>query len=582
MSSPSQAVVQQWLEQLCRLISGIQSAIVIENGAEQSAGRMLVRWPEDEEPSKTLLKVALKAVETRRQLIVPADAKKELTADLMALPLLSDGQPMGSVAIRLSARPAQKQKAAMQALQWSLRWLKLLMEQANRSHTTGTQWVERLTRKSLSPASIAELLAEQFTCDRVTLAMGDGRRLEILATQPRVEIKRETGLVRTFKEAMFEAMDQHALLHYPPTAANSDLVMHCQQNLAEEVGQATLCSIPLVATDKPVGALLLERHRQQPFTEQEQAECQQAAGLVGLLLYHRQQDKRPLTGLMWERLQLQFRQLLGPKGLWLKVAVLVITLSIALLALIDGDYRIDARANLEGRIQRMITSPFDGYLKQAPVKAGDIVAEGALLCQLDDKDLQLEQAKWRTELAKLGKEQREALATHERAKVAILQAQQQQAQAELELVEKKLARSRITAPLHGVIVSGDLSQSLGAPLKRGEELFKIAPLESYRVMLQVDELDIGDVQIGQAGVLILAGYPQLEHTFQVKRILPLSSAVEGRYLFTLEAELDESNEMLRPGLQGIAKIDAGEHSLLWLVSHRLIDWLRLQLWRWWG
>ncbi|MCM8854181.1 MAG: efflux RND transporter periplasmic adaptor subunit [Candidatus Thiodiazotropha sp.] len=582
MSSPSQAVVQQWLEQLCRLISGIQSAIVIENSAEQSAGRMLVRWPEDEEPSKTLLKVALKAVETRRQLIVPADAKKELTADLMALPLLSDGQPMGSVAIRLSARPAQKQKAAMQALQWSLRWLKLLMEQANRSHTTGTQWVERLTRKSLSPASIAELLAEQFTCDRVTLAMGDGRRLEILATQPRVEIKRETGLVRTFKEAMFEAMDQHALLHYPPTSANSDLVMHCQQNLAEEVGQATLCSIPLVATDKPVGALLLECHRQQPFTEQEQAECQQAAGLVGLLLYHRQQDKRPLTGLMWERLQLQFRQLLGPKGLWLKVAVLVITLSIALLALIDGDYRIDARANLEGRIQRMITSPFDGYLKQAPVKAGDIVAEGALLCQLDDKDLQLEQAKWRTELAKLGKEQREALATHERAKVAILQAQQQQAQAELELVEKKLARSRITAPLHGVIVSGDLSQSLGAPLKRGEELFKIAPLESYRVMLQVDELDIGDVQIGQAGVLILAGYPQLEHTFHVKRILPLSSAVEGRYLFTLEAVLDVSNEILRPGLQGIAKIDAGEHSLLWLVSHRLIDWLRLQLWRWWG
>ncbi|MCU7805259.1 MAG: HlyD family efflux transporter periplasmic adaptor subunit [Candidatus Thiodiazotropha sp. (ex Lucinoma borealis)] len=582
MSSPSQAVVQQWLEQLCRLISGIQSAIVIENGAEQSAGRMLVRWPEDEEPSKMLLKVALKAVETRRQLIVPADAKKELTADLMALPLLSDGQPMGSVAIRLSARPAQKQKAAMQALQWSLRWLKLLMEQANRSHTTGTQWVERLTRKSLSPTSIAELLAEQFTCDRVTLAMGDGRRLEILATQPRVEIKRETGLVRTFKEAMFEAMDQHALLHYPPTAANSDLVMHCQQNLAEEVGQATLCSIPLMATDKPVGALLLERHRQQPFTEQEQAECQQAAGLVGLLLYHRQQDKRPLTGLIGERVQQQFRQLLGPKGLWLKVAVLGITLSIALLALIDGDYRIDARANLEGRIQRMITSPFDGYLKQAPVKAGDIVAEGALLCQLDDKDLQLEQAKWRTELAKLEKEQREALATHERAKVAILQAQQQQAQAELELVEKKLARSRITAPLHGVIVSGDLSQSLGSPLKRGEELFKIAPLESYRVMLQVDELDIADVQIGQAGALILAGYPQFEHTFQVKRILPLSSAVEGRYLFTLEAVLDVSNEILRPGLQGIAKIDAGEHSLLWLVSHRFIDWLRLQLWRWWG
>ncbi|MEW7995330.1 MAG: HlyD family secretion protein, partial [Candidatus Thiodiazotropha endolucinida] len=131
-------------------------------------------------------------------------------------------------------------------------------------------------------------------------------------------------------------------------------------------------------------------------------------------------------------------------------------------------------------------------------------------------------------------------------------------------------------------VSGDLTQSLGAPLKRGEELFKIAPLDSYRVMLQVDELDIADVQIGQFGHLRLAGYPDLDYGFSVKRILPLSTASEGSYLFTLEAELEDAEEHLRPGLQGVAKIDAGKRSLLWLVSHRLIDWLRLQLWRWWG
>ncbi len=174
------------------------------------------------------------------------------------------------------------------------------------------------------------------------------------------------------------------------------------------------------------------------------------------------------------------------------------------------------------------------------------------------------------------------MASHERAKVPILQAQREQAQAELELVEKQFKRSQIVAPLSGIVVSGDLSQNLGAPLKRGEILFKIAPLNSYRVMLQVDELDIASLQPGQQGHLILTGYPNIKHAFQVKRILPLSTAIEGKNLFTLEAELTKTGTELRPGMQGIASIYAGERSLLWLASHSLIDWFRLRLWGWFG
>jgi hypothetical protein len=33
---------------------------------------------------------------------------------------------------------------------------------------------------------------------------------------------------------------------------------------------------------------------------------------------------------------------------------------------------------------------------------------------------------------------------------------------------------------------------------------------------------------------------------------------------------------------GVGKIDAGEHRLIWIWTHQLIDWLRLSLWSWWG
>ncbi|WP_316367635.1 efflux RND transporter periplasmic adaptor subunit [Candidatus Thiodiazotropha sp. CDECU1] len=568
--------------QLCRLISGIQSAVVVAKNAEDNAWRSLACWPEHEEPEKDLLKLARKAIETRRRLIVSIGKHSVSGADLVAVPLVSGSEAKGAVALCMSAREAQKQKAAMQALQWSLRWLQLLQKQAADTHPLGGEWVERLTAGSLSPASIVGLFAKQFRCDRVTLAFGNRRRLEIVATAPPIKIERETGLLRAIKEAMFEALDQRKMLAYPALESSADLLLRNQQFLAEAVGQATLCTIPLTAADSAVGALLLERHRQQPFTQQEQRHCQQAAGLLGLLLQQRQYCERSLFRLMGERLRKRLESWLGPQGLWLKLGLPGLALILLMSALIEGDYHIEARANLEGRIQRVITAPFDGYLHEASAKAGDVVAEGTLLCQLDDKELQLEQAKWQTELAKLQHEQREALATHERSKIAVLQAKTDQAQAELDRVEMKLAMSRIKAPLHGVIVSGDLSQSLGVPLKRGEELFKIAPLESYRVILQVDELDIGAVDVGQSGNLRLAGYPHLVHPFHVKRILPLSTAAEGSYLFTLEAELQKVSEQLRPGLQGVAKIDAGKRSLLWLAGHRLSDWLRLQLWRWWG
>ncbi|MCG7873124.1 MAG: efflux RND transporter periplasmic adaptor subunit [Candidatus Thiodiazotropha lotti] len=582
MSASSQRMTQQWLKQLCRLVSGIQSAIVIEKSTEDDGRIHVERWPEEVPPQKHLLKATLKALESGRQMIVPTGDQTAKGFDHIAIPVNSNEPHRLAVGLSISSRSAQKQKAVLQALQWSLHWLKLLLKQSDGSHAASTHWIERLTEGQVTSDKVVELFAERFECDRVTLALGNPQQIEISAIYPRVEIKQQTGLLRAIRDAMFEAMDQQAQLHYPTVETESDQLLRCHNTLAKMVGQMTLCTIPLKAVGTPVGAILLERHRDQPFTPSEQLESLQAAGLTGLLLHQQQQIERPLLNLFGERFGNRMRRLLGPKGLWLKLGLIGLVSLLTLSSFIKGDYRIDARANLEGSIQRVITSPFDGYLQNVAVKAGDIVNQGTLLCQLEDRDLKLEQAKWRTELAKLEREQREALATHERSKVTLLQAQGEQLRAELELVELKLERSQIKAPLSGIIVSGDLSQSLGIPLKRGEELFKIAPLDSYRVMLQVDERAIADVQVGQTGHLRLAGYPHLDHSLKVKRILPLTTAFEGSYRFSIEAELLERDEYLRPGLQGVAKIDAGKRSLLWLATHRIVDWLQLQLWRWWG
>jgi len=66
----------------------------------------------------------------------------------------------------------------------------------------------------------------------------------------------------------------------------------------------------------------------------------------------------------------------------------------------------------------------------------------------------------------------------------------------------------------------------------------------------------------------------------VERVTPISTAEDGRNYFRVEAALEEPVATLRPGMQGIAKIDAGDRRLLWIWTHELIDWLRLSTWTW--
>ncbi|MDH4325257.1 MAG: HlyD family efflux transporter periplasmic adaptor subunit, partial [Betaproteobacteria bacterium] len=177
------------------------------------------------------------------------------------------------------------------------------------------------------------------------------------------------------------------------------------------------------------------------------------------------------------------------------------------------------------------------------------------------------------------KQFREAMGKRERAQIAVVSAQIAQAEAQLALVNEHLARTALAAPFDGLIVSGDLSQRLGAPVERGQVLFEIAPLEDYRVVLHVDERDIAHVASGQRGELTVTSMPGERFPFVVRSVTPVNTAKEGRNLFRVEAMLEQKGESrLRPGMEGVGKIAIDERKLVWIWTHGLTDWVRLWIW----
>ena len=104
------------------------------------------------------------------------------------------------------------------------------------------------------------------------------------------------------------------------------------------------------------------------------------------------------------------------------------------------------------------------------------------------------------------------------------------------------------------------------------------PLDAWRVILKVDERDIAYLREGAPGEMVLASMPGRVYALNVKKITPVSVAEDGRNYFRVEAVLPEGAVPLRPGMEGVAKIQSEKRSLLWIWTHRLTDWLRLAMW----
>ena len=119
------------------------------------------------------------------------------------------------------------------------------------------------------------------------------------------------------------------------------------------------------------------------------------------------------------------------------------------------------------------------------------------------------------------------------------------------------------------------------PVQRAQVLFEIAPLDSYRVIVRVPDSEIARVAPDRLGTLVLSALPDRHFDLHVVRVTPIAEQTDGANTFRVEARLDDISPQLRPNMEGVAKIDAGRHLLIWAWTHHLIDAIRLFLWSWW-
>jgi biotin carboxyl carrier protein len=482
----------------------------------------------------------------------------------------------------------------LRKLYWGSAWLsnvfqKNLLDQQKagleRAALTMDLSVELLDKDQVGEAALAfvNLASLRLKLRRVSLGLARGGRIRLTAVSNTAKVQRQNESMQLIEEAMEEAMDQRRYILFPPmenaSAAREFVITDAHARLSEKGGGGAVMSFSLLDHGQPMGVLSFEFPARHLITREDRLAGEALAHLLGPALKSKLQLDHWLTGRWKYHLDALLEKVFGPERPTYKLGAILLGFLLVFLAVGVGEFRVTAKTLVEGMVQRSAVAPFEGFIAEGPVRAGDEVEAGQVLATLDDKDLRLEKVRWQSDREQTARKYQDALAKHDRASARILGAQLQEAEAQLALVEEKLARAKIRAPFRGVVVSGDLRQMLGAPVEQGKELFQIAPLDSYRVILKVDERDILYVNEGQKGLLTLSGLAGESQPFTVEKVTSVATAEEGINYFRVEAQLEKAIS-LRPGMEGVGKIEAGERRLWWIWTHRFFDWLRISLWRW--
>ncbi len=168
------------------------------------------------------------------------------------------------------------------------------------------------------------------------------------------------------------------------------------------------------------------------------------------------------------------------------------------------------------------------------------------------------------------------------ALIAELQANRQQLDAlrqRREILRREYDGMNVVASRAGVILGDELHKVAGRRYSRGEEICRIGELETFQLRVEVSEREIADVRLDSPVRFKLKTVPGRTFTGRVSKINaePIVNQ-QGQRFYPVEAMVENSEGMLRPGMTGFARISFGRQPIGLILAEKVWHALRPELW----
>ncbi|HTD89769.1 MAG TPA: biotin/lipoyl-binding protein, partial [Burkholderiales bacterium] len=461
--------VQRWLEAHCERLNEVAGGVVCSQ-AQNGELQLVAEWPASGSLGASLVPVAKEAARRAKSLVlVPAVVQKDAGhSRAIAVPLRLGDKICGAAVLAVRSHDPAVAKILLEELERVCPSLaeSMTTQDASASANISDKFLkiqEIILNGEDLPAAASKLanqLASGYNFDRVGVGVITRGKLNVVAISHGASVDDRQDLVRGIADAMEEAVDQNAIVHFPVGLEEAPRILQAHTRLSTRTGTA-FCTVPLTAGEHAIGALSFERKGNTPLPAGDTQLCVQLASVVAPVLeLKRQADRscwsraRDGMGRAWQRR--------GERGR--RVVLGGALLAAVILFLLPVTFHVGAPARVEGAMQRVLAAPMDGFLRHVRVRPGDVVKKGDVLVELADQELLLEKRKWESELARHQNNFSFAMGRSDRAQFAINFARAAEAKAQLDLVEQQLARAQVVAPMDALVIQGDLTQIIGAPV----------------------------------------------------------------------------------------------------------------------
>jgi HlyD family secretion protein len=152
--------------------------------------------------------------------------------------------------------------------------------------------------------------------------------------------------------------------------------------------------------------------------------------------------------------------------------------------------------------------------------------------------------------------------------VAIAEAQVEQSQAALEAAKLHVDDAILLAPFSGTVVS--IGPQVGELVSAATPIIVLADLEHYYIDANIDETDIGRLQVGQDVAITLDAFPDAALTGKVTQIDPLGSIAQGVVTYGVQVAVTSDQGMLRPNMTATVDIVVARKENALVVPNRAV------------
>lgn len=265
---------------------------------------------------------------------------------------------------------------------------------------------------------------------------------------------------------------------------------------------------------------------------------------------------------------------------WAAVAAAVLAL---LLLLPISNIKIGSPFVIQPAAVSDVRFEADAFVRAVYVHENDAVVEGQQLAATESPDLGRRLSVVSAELDAADRRLFLKQASADAAGYQNEMSERTRLAGEKQEVERKVAALALKAPVTGTVVTPDVQEKAGSYGRKGDSFCRVADLRMAKIEILVPDYDVDEVRVGQEVRLKTDAYPTDTFTGRISAIAPAAGqaveALQGAFTrFRVTAMIDNRSGLLKPGMQGDARVIGDRHSLAGRMARELRRWILSRIW----